>query len=126
MDRRTVLGGIVATAAAVALPELATAKAKSRWTIMPDIRFVESSIKTVRENTITYRHRHMMRWDFKTGEMQFAMSDSERYRSWLPEDDTMERYGHLPHIGFGGAVVANKTGDPQFYPRWRAYASKLT
>lgn len=122
MDRRTVIAGIAATAAAATLP--LPAKAGSRWIVMPDILYAETAIKTVRENTITIRYVHMMRWDLKAGKMQFARSDSRRYREWLREDDSFERYGHLPHIGFGGAVVAGK-GDPEFYPRWLAYARTL-
>lgn len=125
MDRRTVLAGIAATAAMTALPTAVIAKAKSRWTVMPDIRFIGDTIKTVRDNTITTRYLHMMRWDFKAGEMQFAHSDSNRYREWLQEDDHMERYGHLPHIGFGGCVVPDPKGDQEFYPRWQAYAKTL-
>lgn len=95
--------------------------------IIPDIRFVEHVRETVRNNTITLHYTYMTRWRRKPGAeltVECTKVGSERYAQWLAERTAPKPY--LPHIGFGGAVVANPKGDPGFYDRWVAYASTLT
>lgn len=128
MDRREFVVGAGAVAAATALPIAARAEPITReavkYIIMPDIRYMETAERTARDNIWTIRYKYMNRWrcvDGRITEIEIAQVGSERYAQWLAESPACEP---LPHIQFGGAVVAGE-GDPAFYLRWRDYAMTL-
>lgn len=119
LSRRHVLAGIGATAAALALPEAASAvpvtSTEARKVIVYPSFMREESRRFAEENCWTYIHTMMERWDVSAGTIEFARVDSDRYREWMKEE--LPENGIPPHIVFGGAVVAGN-GDPTFHPRW--------
>ncbi len=131
MERREFNKGVAATLAAAAMAPAALAVAATDEFetdfIMPDIRFPDASERTVNDNTITIHYRYMTRWRRRHGEgdirVECAEVGSARYATWLAERTDGRPYP--PHVQFGGAVVPGK-GDPEFYPRWVAYASTLS
>lgn len=124
MDRREFIVGSAAVVALASLPVTALGAPERNILVMPDPFWGEHALRIEHENSITIVYERMLRWDFATDQMSGAKVGSETYARWLAEDVPA---GELPpHIGFGGAVVANPAGDPTFYERWKAFARTLS
>jgi len=124
--------------------ELMQAYISSKPLFMPSLRYLDRSKETVRDNTMTIHYEVMELWDFdyvtETDDNRVSLIElrkrglpavyvaevsSERYQEWI-------RLYHppgeiLPHISFGGAVVATPEGDGGAGKRaWDEYAKEFT